>query len=242
MIWAIVALAFGGMVKGAIGAGVPVIAIPVLTMTHDVQFAVAVMLAPNLIANLWQAWSHRSDLLPRRFLVPFAAGGAAGVGIGTYGLTHVPQDALSLVVAAGVLVYVLIRVANPSLTLPFAMGRKLAWPVGMIAGALQGATGMSAPVSLTFLNALHLERRVFVGTIAVFFSALTLVQIPALAVSGILTVERALASLVALATVLAFMPVGARLAAHLSRRFFDTVTLGLLVVLATRIILDVLVL
>jgi len=240
MIWAIIALALGGIVKGAIGAGVPIIAIPVLTMTHDVQFAVAVLLAPNLIANVWQAWVYRSDMLPRNFLIPFALGGAAGVAVGTYGLTTVPQDGLSLIVATAVLVYVAIRLLNPTLTLPYRLGRKLALPIGTIAGVLQSATGMSAPISVTFLNALRLERRVFIGTIAVFFTALTIMQIPALAVTGILTAERAVVSLIALATVLSFMPIGAFLAKHLSRRFFDFVTLGLLVVLAAKIFFDVL--
>ncbi len=238
MIWAIIALAFGGIVKGAIGAGVPIIAIPVLTMTHDVQFAVAVLLAPNLVANLWQVWAYRFDLLPHRFLIPFSMGGAAGVALGTYGLTRVPHDALSLIVASAVLSYVAIRLLKPTLTLPYKIARTVALPVGMVAGVLQGSTGMSAPISVTFLNALRLERRVFIGTIAVFFTALTIMQIPALAVTGILTPERALVSLVALVTVLGFMPVGALLAKHLSRRFFDLVTLGLLVVLAGKIIVD----
>ncbi len=240
MIWAIIALALGGVVKGAIGAGVPVIAIPVLTMTHDVHFAVAVLLAPNLVTNMWQAWAYRSDLLPRRFLLPFALGGAAGVAVGTYGLTQVLQDGLSLIVATAVLIYVAIRLLKPTLALPYRLGRKLALPIGAIAGVLQGATGMSAPISVTFLNALQLDRRVFIGTIAVFFTALTIVQIPALAVTGILTPERALVSIIALATVLGFMPVGAFLATHLSRRFFDFITLGLLVVLAGKILFDVL--
>jgi uncharacterized membrane protein YfcA len=241
MIWAFIALAFGGVVKGAIGAGVPIIAIPVLTMTHDVQFAVAVLLAPNLVANIWQVWVYRADLLPRRFWVPFALGGAAGVAVGTYCLTRVPQDALSLLVAGAVLTYVGIRILSPSLTLQYDLGRRLALPIGILAGLLQGSTGMSAPISVTFLNALRLERRVFIGTIAIFFTALTIVQIPALAVTGVLTSDRAVVSLFALAAVLGFMPVGAFLAKHLSRRFFDLVTLGLLVILALKIIFDVLV-
>ncbi|WP_277024584.1 sulfite exporter TauE/SafE family protein [Paracoccus hibiscisoli] len=241
MIWAFVALAFGGIVKGALGAGVPIIAIPILTMTYDVQFAVAVLLAPNLVANLVQVWSYRADLLPRPFLMPFALGGSAGVAFGTYGLTRVPQDTLSLIIAFIVFVYVALRLFNPRLTLPFRLGQKIALPVGVLAGTLQGATGMSAPISVTFLNALGLERRVFVGTIAVFFTALTLMQIPALALSGILTWERGLISLFALATVLAFMPLGAWLASRLSRRFFDITTLLLLVLLAAKIIVDVLI-
>jgi uncharacterized protein len=62
----------------------------------------------------------------------------------------------------------------------------LAVPVGATAGILQGATGMPTPISVTFLNALQLDRRVLKGTIAVSFNALTILQKRALAVTGTL--------------------------------------------------------
>ena len=46
------AFALGGILKGATGAGTPVIAIPVLTIFFDVQLAVIIMVMPNLISNL----------------------------------------------------------------------------------------------------------------------------------------------------------------------------------------------
>jgi hypothetical protein len=55
--------------------------------------------APNLVANTWQALSCLSDLLPCRFPIPFALGSSAGVTVGTNGLTRVPQEGLSLMVA-----------------------------------------------------------------------------------------------------------------------------------------------
>jgi len=240
MVWVILAFAFGGIIKGAIGAGVPIIAIPVLAMTHDVQFAIAVLLGPNLVANLWQAWTHRADRLPRKFLLPFSVAGAFGVVVGTYGLTRVPHDILSLIVASAVLAYVTLRLLKPNLSLSYLTGCRLAVPVGLVSGVMHGSTGISAPISITFLNSLRLGRDTFVGTIAVFFASSTLIQVPSLAVAGILTREIAFMSLIALATVLLSMPVGARLAAHLSRRFFDYSTLGLLIVLAGKIFMDVL--
>ena len=50
----IVAFALGGLVKGATGAGSPVIAIPVLTVFFDAKLAVAIMAVPNLFSNLVQ--------------------------------------------------------------------------------------------------------------------------------------------------------------------------------------------
>ena len=48
------AFALGGIVKGATGAGSPIIAIPVLTIFFDAKLAVAVMAVPNLFSNIYQ--------------------------------------------------------------------------------------------------------------------------------------------------------------------------------------------
>jgi hypothetical protein len=82
-------LALVGIVKGAIAAGVPSTAMSVPTTAQDVHFAVAVLRAPNLVANMWQALRYRFDLLPSRFLINFVLGNAAVVTLGTNGLTSV---------------------------------------------------------------------------------------------------------------------------------------------------------
>jgi uncharacterized membrane protein YfcA len=46
------ALALGGILKGATGAGAPHLAVPVLVVLRDVQFAVAVFVMPNIIPYL----------------------------------------------------------------------------------------------------------------------------------------------------------------------------------------------
>ena len=43
------AFAIGGVIKGATGAGAPLIAVPVMTSFFDIRFAVAVFVLPNLI-------------------------------------------------------------------------------------------------------------------------------------------------------------------------------------------------
>ena len=78
LILAIVGLALGGLLKGATGAGAPIIAVPLIAIYFDVQTAVTVFAVPNLAANVWQAWSCRADRLPRAFMVMFAGGGAVG--------------------------------------------------------------------------------------------------------------------------------------------------------------------
>lgn len=236
MIIALLTFAIAGIIKGAIGSGVPVVVVPVLTMLYDVKLAIAVLVAPNLFSNALQVWQYRQHLLPLRFLLSFAVAGGAGIVLGTWGLVVLSPTLLSLGVAAAILLYLIIKLAKRTATLPFTVAKRIVLPVGLLAGVLQGAAGMSAPASVTFLNAMRLERPVFIGSISVFFVAITLVQIPALLSAGILTWERSLYSLAALLVILAAMPLGARLGKRLPHRWFDRLIMCLLATIAIKIV------
>lgn len=234
---AIAALAFGGVLKGATGAGFPLIAVPVIALAYDVPTAVVVMLLPSLLANAWQAWRYRAHLPQTGFAGRFAAAGLGGAVAGTALLARVPGSALMLAVAALVLLYIGFRLARPGWAMPAPVARRLAAPAGLTAGLLQGATGISAPVSLTFLNACRLPRPVFVATVSAFFVASTAAQIGALALHGMLTLPGLALSAAALGIILATMPLGERLARHVPPRLFDRLILALLAVIALRLIL-----
>jgi hypothetical protein len=222
------ALALGGIVKGATGAGAPVVAVPVLAMLVDVPFAVAVFTMPNFLSNIWQAWSLRGHQRDPRFTAAFALSGAAGAGVGSVLLANLPSEALTLTVAAAVFLYLGFRIATPDWSLTFDRARPFAPVAGFAGGVLQGAAGVSAPISISFLNAIRLPKPEFIATISVFFMAMSAVQIPVLTQLGILTWERAAIGLISTACLLAAMPLGARLTRTVSPRGFDRIILGLL--------------
>lgn len=232
----IIAFALGGILKGATGAGAPVIAVPVMTLFFGAPFAVAVFSIPNLVTNIWQGWAYRAHVVKGPLMLRFAVAGALGAGLGSFMLAWLPTEALTLTVALSVLAYVGFRAARPGWTLALHRAEKLAAPMGVLGGILQGAAGLSAPVSLSFLNAIRLERAQFIITISVFFLAMALVQVPLLAVLGILTAERFVLSCLALVPLMAAMPLGAWLARRISARMFDLVILVLLLILSLRLI------
>lgn len=240
MIWAIISLAIGGILKGATGAGTPILAVPVMAMFFGVDVAVVTMLIPNLVNNFWQGWQFRTSMLPRRFMVVFNLAGMVGVVAGTWLLVSLSPTILLLLVAFGVFSYIAFRLARPGWRVPERMYQPLATPVGVLAGILQGASGVSAPVSITFLSAMGLTRPVFIGTISWFFAWMTLAQLPALALSGVLTWERLGYSLGALALISAFMPVGGMIGRRVSRETFDKALLTLLFLIAVKIVFDAL--
>lgn len=230
------AMAAGGVLKGAVGAGAPLIAVPLLALLYDVPFAVALFVIPSLLGNIWQGWLYRAHFLPRGFLLGFAGAGGAGAFIGSLVLANVPGDILLAGLALIVFLYLGLRFSRPDWVLSRQAGSRLAIPAGLLGGIMQGAGGVSAPVSVTFLNAMRLERLEFIGTIAVFFATMSIVQLPTLWALGILTPERALLGLAAALPLFGAMPVGAWLARHLSREVFDKVILALLAIIAFRLL------
>lgn len=243
--WTTLAIAFlclaaGGVLKGATGAGAPVLAVPALAMMFDVRFAVVAMVVPNLLTNILQAWRFRGEKLSRRFIWSFAIAGGLGMIVGTVMLSVFPAKYLSLMVALGVVIYIVLRLSRPDWMIGPALAERLSLPVGLAGGLLQGASGISAPVSLTFLNAMRLERPVFISTVSVFFVAVTSVQLPALAYAGIMTWQGLAISFAAMLPILAFMPVGSALARRFSRHAFDRAILVLLAALAVKLVYDAL--
>ena len=236
MLAVLAAFAAGGLLKGAIGAGVPVVVIPIMTLAYDVRFAVSVFVIPALLSNAWQIWQFRRAMLARGFLLRLAGGAAVGALVGSVMLAALPAEVLTVFLALLTLSYVAFRFARPGWVMPFAQADRLALPVGGLAGILQGSAGISAPVSLTFVNAMGLERPAFIATVSVLFTAMACVQFPSLLALGLLTPERMGISLLACIPLFGATPVGAWMARYMSREAFDKVILALLVVIAARLL------
>lgn len=243
IVWQVVlvtiCLGMGGILKGATGAGAPILAVPALVVLFDVRFAILVMLLPNLLTNCWQVWKFRAHFPSRSFLLPLWGGGLIGVLIGTYLLVSLSRDMLALLVALALLGYIALRVAKPNWKIEMGLAKKLSLPAGIASGFLQGASGLSAPASITFLNAMRLPRPVFIVTISSLFVTFTTVQILAQWQVGLLTGQGMIFSAFALLPIFAAMPLGARLARSVKPETFDRVILWLLGAIALRLLVDV---
>lgn len=221
------ALAAGALVKGATGMGLPLIALPVLASTLGLQHAVGVMVVVQIVTNSVQTWQFRaaarSDRL--RFLPLFLCAGGVGVLVGTWLLTNLPERVLILVLGLLLLAYFALKLAKPHLSVGPVAARRFGPLAGLGSGVLQGATGISAPIGVTFIHAMGLGRDAHLFAVSAMFLVLGLVQLPALILSGVLQPVWVVEALVALVPILIFMPVGQMLAGKLSRAAFDRMIL-----------------
>ncbi len=232
----LVAFALGGILKGATGAGAPIVTIPVIAAFYDVRIAVIIMVIPNLLTNIGQLYQFRKTILPSFFTVSFALGGGIGAFIGTILLANLSIKILTLSVAFIVIIYILLKLIVPSWKLIYEKATKLVFIMGTAGGVLQGTAGLSAPISITFLNAMKLERNQFIPTISVYFGVMSIFQMPTLYYYDFLNFEIIAASLISTVVLLSFMPLGSWIAKSVSKENFDKITLILLAFIALRII------
>ncbi|MBE7733442.1 sulfite exporter TauE/SafE family protein [Devosia faecipullorum] len=233
------ALAAGAVVKGATGMGLPLVALPVLASVFGLQHAVGILAITQALTNSMQMWQFRAARADTRlgFLPAFLVAGGVGVVLGTWLLRTLPERVLILSLGLLLLAYFLLKVARPHLRVDEALARRAGPVAGFGSGLLQGATGISAPVGVTFIHAMGLDRAAHVYAVSVMFLVLGLVQLPSLVLSGIMQGAWVFEALLAMIPVLVFMPLGQALAGRLDRRTFDLMILIFLGLMGLKMVL-----
>ncbi len=236
-----VALAAGAVVKGATGMGLPLVALPVLTAVFGLQHAVGLMTIPLIVTNVWQVWRFREEAgAPRLDFMPrFLLGGVLGIVIGTWALTTLPERILVLALGIILLSYVALRLRNPHWSLSLQLAQRLGPLAAIGSGTLQGATGISAPIRVTFIHSMNLDRAAHVFAVSAMFLTFSVVQLPSLWIAGLARPEWLLQGVLALVPIMLFMPVGQWASSKLSRKAFDRMILVFLGVLGLKMVIGI---
>lgn len=232
------AIGAGSIVKGATGIGLPLIAVPFMASLLGLHHAIAVMIVPVLVSNVWQLIEFRAERKDARlaFLWPLLIAASVGVVVGTLLLSVMPERILTATLGLTLFGYLALRLARPQFTLKPQMARRLAIPVGAASGLLHGAAGVSAPISVPFLHAMQLGRPAQVFAISAIFLLLAAIQLPSLYLVGIMRRDWLLEGFLALVPMLVFMPVGQWIGARLSARSFDRVILVFLALMGIKLV------
>lgn len=230
------ALALAGFVKGAIGLGLPIVSVPVLAAFVGLPHAVALVAAPLILTNMQQVWQFRAERHHARVMRPLLVSCAIGIAIGTSLLVQVDERYLSAVLGLLILVYGGLYVLRPDTHLGARAAQGLAVPVGLTGGALQGMTGISAPVSLVYLHALRWPRPKFMFAVSATYLTFGVAQSVSLTLVGLMTPQIFLLSCLTMVPIGVCMAVGQRLGRHFSKALFERLVLGLMVLLGLRML------
>ncbi len=84
-----------GAIKGVIGLGLPTVSLGLLTAALDLPTAMALLIVPSLMTNLWQAAVGGNGRTILRRIWPFLLMATATVWIGATALTRIDISLLS---------------------------------------------------------------------------------------------------------------------------------------------------
>jgi len=77
-----------GFLKGILGIGAPLVAVPILAALYDVPTAIAVMTFPLVVSSFAQAWMHRKAAFDRATLIRLLQAQRSGRSCSTFFPIH----------------------------------------------------------------------------------------------------------------------------------------------------------
>ena len=233
---AAIGLFLGGAVKGLLGVGLPLVSVPFLVTFMPVSDSLAIMFAPILATNFWQAFRGGRFMSVIRRFWPLLAIMLPGIWAGTHLLVALSDRMVLGVVGVIVVVLSLVNLVQPRLRLPPAMER----PVGVLTGAVSGTLLAIAlhmgPLLALYYAALDLRKDEFVRSLAMTFAFGT----PFIGLFyvgyGELQLHHVPLSLAALVPALLATWIGERLRGSVNDRVFRTCLFVMLMVIGANLV------
>jgi uncharacterized membrane protein YfcA len=230
------AFAIGGTIKGALGFGMPLTTMSLLSAFLDVPTAAALNALPMLCANIFQA--NRGGLLVAtlgRFW-PLLIALAIGTWMGATLIVSLDPRWLLGVLGAIVVVFCTINHFHPRLRLPDRRERAVGIATGFIAGITGGLSTVHGPPLIMYAASLRLAKEAFVAALGTFFLMGGIFVIIAFVERGILNRETAPWSLLCVLPVLAGMWLGQRFARRVDQERFRKAVMIVLLLLGLNLI------
>ena len=212
----ILAYLLAGFVKGVIGMGLPTVALGVLAAVMTPAQAAAILIAPSLATNVWQALAgpYLFGLIKRLglMLVGVYAGAWLGSGILTGANAKPAAIGLGLVLIA----YALLGLSKLDFSIPRRFEIWLGPVVGLATGFVMAATGVFVIPALPYLQAIGLEKDELVQALGLHFSTSTVALALVLWSGDGFSVSLGTLSLFAIVPALIGMMIGQRIRARIS--------------------------
>lgn len=225
----LVAVVIGAVAKAVTGMGLPLIAIPIAALFVDLDDAVVTIAFANVLANGVLAWRERGHIAQTRDLPTLAVAGVLGAVVGSIAFVSLPETPLVIILIVAITVYVVTFFTHPDFRVGPARSRRLAPAIGGVAGAFQGAIGISGPIVGSWIHSYRLPRGAHIFSVTSLFLVSGSTQFVVLVLSGELA-GRIGPSLLVCVPVLASIPFGAALRTRVSARGFDLAVVGMLIV------------
>lgn len=170
-----VALVFciAGFVKGMVGLGLPTVSLGLLSLFVDLSIAMALLVMPSLVTNIWQAIAGGQFTPLLRRLWPFLLMAVAMVHVGAELFTMIGAALLLRCLGVLLILYALFGLIGKTPQLSPRQENFIAPICGSINGLLTGLTGTLFVPGVMFLQMIGLSKDALVQAMGILFAAST---------------------------------------------------------------------
>jgi hypothetical protein len=226
-----------GFVKGAIGLGIPVVALAFMAAPLGLKAAMAIIVAPCIVANVWQglAGSYFGEIMRR--LWAYLAAGCIGTWFGVGVLAGTSGELLLGLLGVVLCVYSTVSLLRPQIPPPGEREAIYSPIAGGLGGIMFGMTGTFIVPGILYLQALGFGRDALVQAMGVTFAVITAALAVSFTSRDLFPLEIALLSAFAVVPTGAGWLLGRRYRARISERQFRTFFFSALVVVGVYMVI-----
>ena len=231
------AILFGGLVKGTLGVGLPLFAVPIMSLMIGSTQAIALVSMPVLVSNIWQAWQEGNWKASLKRFWPLIVSQGSMTVLAVYCTLSFSVKQLNMLVAFAVVLAVITMLFKPSFNIPPHRENLMGGLVGALSGILGGVSSLMGPILISYTMSLKLQRDEFVGAISVIYLMAALPLYVAMFSFGRMEPIDLGYSVLALIPMAIGLRVGQKLRHRLSEEGFRKVLLGFLIFVAILLVL-----
>jgi len=152
------AFLLAGFVKGVIGLGLPTVSMGLLAVAMPPAHALAIVIVPAVVTNIWQTFvgPYLRDIVRR--LWPLMAGTAIGIWANGSMLTGPYARYGTIFLGILLVIYAGIGLRKFVFSVSTRDEKWVGGIVGLVTGAISAATGVQVIPSMPFLQAIGMEK------------------------------------------------------------------------------------
>jgi uncharacterized protein len=224
LILIVAAFLLAGFIKGVLGLGLPTVSMGLLAVSMPPAQALAIVVVPAIVTNIWQTFAgpYLRDILRR--LWPLMIGTVTGIWLNAGMLTGPYARFGPIVLGLLLVIYAIIGLSKFSFSVARPNEKWIGGIVGLVTGAVSAATGVQVIPSMPYMQAIGMERDELVQALGVFFTVATVALAFNLTSAGLLSAATALPGGIAIVTAFIGMFIGqavrSRMQPEAFRRWF----------------------
>jgi uncharacterized membrane protein YfcA len=213
-----------GFVKGVIGLGLPTVSMGLLAAAMAPAHALAIVIVPGILTNIWQTFAGPYFLGIVTRLWPLLVGLALGIWLNADMMTGPYARYGTVLIGILLVIYAIVSLRKFAVTVRPRDEKWVGGVIGLVTGVISAATGVQVVPSMPFMQALGMKKDELIQALGVFFTVATIAQACNLSAAGLLDQSTALPGVIALAASFTGMAIGqsvrTRLEPETFRRWF----------------------